>query len=151
MEKFRCTTLVITLLVTGCVAASSAINLDSTSTVSIELGEHFGEFTLINHGQALCLKTTVVVEQKTEKQWKSIPVSNLKLRSECRAQPEPDHIELGAKSILHPVAWTGRYCSSQCPSSCRLDGEVSAGTYRFVISTCDGRQTFVSPSFEKIR
>jgi len=48
---------------------------------------------------------------------------------------------------LRPVPWTGMSCSSQCNHICRSNVPRS-GRFRFVVTTCDGRQRFVGPVFE---
>ena len=120
-----------------------------TLDVDIQLGSKFGEFKLNNNGPEVLLNSTIAVEQQQNGQWEKIPVSNLKLREVCKPEPVPKCFNLKKAGTIHPVPWTGNYCSSQCPTQCRLDGPVPAGTYRFVISSCDNQFTIHSPAFKK--
>lgn len=69
------------------------------------------------------------------------------LAESCGARPAP-----GACSTpdhpIHPVAWTGMTCGSQCPTGCRANVPVGPGTFRFVVSSCDRKTTYPSPEFE---
>lgn len=48
---------------------------------------------------------------------------------------------------LRPVPWTGMSCQSQCNFTC--DGNIRlSGRFRYVVTTCDGKQRFVGPVFE---
>jgi len=99
-------------------------------SVEIELGQNFGEFTIVNPGDAIALSSSVIVERKLKGHWSRTPVTNLLLREEC-TQGKPNCQKLLAKTKLRPLRWTGSFCSSQCPSSCRLDGPAPAGTGSF--------------------
>jgi hypothetical protein len=117
--------------------------------VLVELGGGFGEFSVRSQGTAASLNSAVTVERKVEGKWVRMDVTNLYLRSACDGSTPPRCQRLDANATLKAAPWTGRFCSSQCPSSCRLDGPAPPGTYRFVITTCDGKETFVSAEFEK--
>jgi len=120
-----------------------------SSPVSVELGARFGEFVVVNHGSAVLLNSTVSVEQKAGGRWEKALVSNLALREACAPSPPPKCTKLERTASLRPVPWTGSFCSSQCPSTCRLDGPAPAGTYRFVVTTCSGEHSYASPPFQK--
>jgi hypothetical protein len=121
-----------------------------SSPLVIELSDGKGEFRVVNHGPALRLRFRVEVEQRLNGLWQRIPISNLGLQAECLAPPPPDCVALAALGALKPVAWTGRYCDSQCPVPCRLDSHVPGGWYRYVVSTCDESQQFRSQEFQLV-
>jgi hypothetical protein len=109
----------------------------------------FGALQLVNHGQSIRLSAVLKVEQQLGNDWKDTPVTNLFLIAQCGAAPVPKCVSLPAGATFQPVPWRGNYCNSQCPVPCDLDGPVPPGVYRFVVSTCDHKRKFVSPTFEK--
>ncbi len=149
MGKFRRKTLVVANLGIFIFIASVSIHAAPERTVTVELGQHFGEFFVISRGDTVCLQSTVIIEQKSGDNWQKVPVSNLELRSTCLPSPSPRAVELKANTTLHPPPWTGNYCSSQCPVPCRLDGAAPPGIYRFAITSCDGAHRYFSSTFEK--
>jgi hypothetical protein len=116
--------------------------------VVLEVGAGFGDLRIINHGPATALRSAVVVEMQREKGWVPLPISNLFLRASCQRTDAPDCVDLAHGASLEMVPWTGRLCLSQCMTHCRLDGAEEPGAYRFVVSSCEGTQTFVSSAFE---
>ena len=116
--------------------------------VVLEVGAGFGDLRIANHGPAMALRSAVVVEMQREEGWVALPVSNLFLRRSCQRADVPDCVELAPGASLDMVPWTGRLCLSQCMTHCRFDGAEEPGTYRFVVSSCEGTQTVVSSAFE---
>ena len=149
MGQFRYQALIAIFLLFSFVGISLYTHAQARSSIMLELGPHFGELVVANHGPTVLLHSTVVIEQKVDGQWQKIPVSNLELREACLPSPSPKCIKLRVNTTFHPVPWTGNFCSSQCPASCRLDGLVPPGTYRFVITSCYGEQVYLSPPFIK--
>lgn len=134
------------------IAAACSATMFATSAFSqieIQLPGKFGEFRVINRGEAIQLNSNVKVQQKTTGGWQDAPVSNLRLGVTCEVGTATECTTLVAGASLQPPSWTGSYCSSQCLSNCNLDGPAPPGTYRYVISSCDGKRRFVSPAFEK--
>jgi hypothetical protein len=121
----------------------------NVSGVKVELGAGFGEFSVSNQGPAISLNSIVVVERKENEKWVRASVTSLHLREVCGATKLPRCREVKPNEKINAVPWTGKFCSSQCPSHCRLDGPAPPGSYRFVVTRCDGRETFSSPEFEK--
>jgi len=115
----------------------------------IELGAGFGEFSVRTLGDAVSLNTSVAIEQKTNGKWARVNVTNLYLRESCDASQPPQCRRLEANSKVTAVRWRGNFCWSQCPAHCRLDGPAPPGTYRFVVTSCNGKQMIASPEFEK--
>jgi|GEM_PF-3057815 len=149
MARLRRETLVAAFLGSFFFVASA--NADSVPEVIIKLGENFGEFFVVNQGAKVCLQSIVVVEEKSDDHWHEIPVSNLELREACLPSPPPSSVEIGASATLHPLPWTGSFCRSQCSEICRLDGPIRRGSYRFTVTTCDGKHKFSSPALEKTK
>ena len=149
MGQFRCDALntagrAVLLLTLVCPLSRAAV-----SQVAVELGSGFGEFSVSNHGPAISLNSTVVIERKENQKWVRTGVTNLRLREACEAARVPPCRQVKPNERIIAVPWTGRFCSSQCPSHCRLDSPAPAGIYRIVVTSCDGKQTFSSPEFEK--
>jgi len=55
-------------------------------------------------------------------------------------------VDLAAGGALRPVPFQGFDCAAQCNRSCRANTWVGPGTFRFVVSTCDGARA-ASPTF----
>lgn len=127
----------------------SAPRSTGAQNVSVQAGPAFGTFTVVNEGSPVSLRADVSVQQLVEDTWKDILVTNLYLRKDCLAPPPHPCVAFSAGGVMRPVRWTGRYCLSQCPSPCRLDGSAPKGIYRFVIHTCAGTFTATSPAFDK--
>ncbi|HLJ90274.1 MAG TPA: hypothetical protein VKZ53_25915 [Candidatus Angelobacter sp.] len=137
------------ILFASAMLLSSEARARQAVSLQIELGRGFGEFTVVNSGEAVALHSQVSVERKVNDQWESVPMTNLSLREKCGVGKTSTCHKLAAQEILHPMPWTGNFCTSQCPSSCRLDGPAPPGTYRFTVTLCDRSKTFTSPAFEK--
>lgn len=150
MGQLRRKTLGALFLLPVLFAVSICSQAQCSPSITVNLGQRFGEFIVINHGAGTSLQSTVIIEERSGGKWIHIPVSNMELRKSCLPTSSyPECIELAADSTLRPVPWTGRYCYSQCPNACRLDGPAPPGTYRFVITSCDGKHTYASPPFKK--
>jgi len=126
-------------------------DLQPAQTVAIEvnLAEQFGSFRLVNSGPSISLNSAVEVERQENGDWQNARVSNLLLIRSCQEKASQKCIQLAARATLQPPPWRGNYCSSQCPVPCDLDGPLPPGTYRFVITSCDGKHRFHSASFQK--
>lgn len=106
------------LLLTLVAPLSSA----DVSGVAVELGASFGEFSVSNHGPVTSLNTTVVVERKENQKWVRTGGD----------EPSPQKSLWGHKAPALPPSEAqrencgspvdGKFCSSQCPGHCRLDG-----------------------------
>lgn len=127
----------------------SPLGRADVSQVAVELGSSFGEFSVTNHGPAISLNSTVVVERKENQKWVRTGVTNLRLRETCEATRVLHCRQVKPNERIIAVPWTGKFCSSQCPSHCRLDSPAPPGIYRIVVVSCDGKQTFSSPELEK--
>ncbi|MBZ5625008.1 MAG: hypothetical protein LAQ69_40845 [Acidobacteriia bacterium] len=145
MGQFRRYALTCAAWVGGWLAAGAVPAPDLT----IELPGKFGEFRLINHGAPVQLDSTVQVQQRIDGKWQETHVANLYLMISCQAAQPPRCVSLASGANLQPVAWSGNYCSSQCPTNCNLDGPVPPGIYRFVVTSCGRRYKFFSAPFEK--
>jgi hypothetical protein len=132
-----------------CVGVALATAAASAPGVEIELSGKFGEFRLVNRGAAIQLNSAVNVQQQVNGKWEDLPVTNLYLIPSCTRSPVPECVLLAAKSSLQPVPWSGNYCSSQCMANCNLDGPVSPGVYRYVVTSCDHERQIFSVAFEK--
>lgn len=76
---------------------------------------------------------------------RELDVSSLKLVTVC-GEPIGRCVRVGERG-LKPVPWTGMTCSSQCNRTCDRNVRLS-GKFRFVVTTCDGKQRFAGPVFE---
>jgi len=120
-----------------------------TAAVEVNLSDQFGSFRVVNTGPGISLKSEVEVERQVDGKWQNARVSNLLLVRSCQEKAAQKCIQLAARATLQPPPWRGTYCYSQCPISCDLDGPLPAGTYRFAITSCDGKHRFLSASFQK--
>lgn len=151
MDRLRCNGIMASMCAVLLATVIIPVRCAKASAVVIELGGGFGEFSVVNRGEAISLNSAVAVRQLVTGEWEDALVTNLYLREACRAVRPPRCRELGPDEEIKAVRWTGNFCSSQCPGPCRLDGPAPPGTYRFAVTSCDGKETFVSPEFRKDR
>ncbi len=149
MDQLRCNGIIASVCAASLAMVIIPMNCAKASAVVIELGGGFGEFSVVNRGEAISLNSAVAVRQLVNGEWVRAPVTNLYLREACGAARPPRCRVLGPNEEIKAVRWTGSYCSSQCPGPCRLDGPAFFGTYQFAATSCDGKETFVSPEFRK--
>jgi len=149
MARLRCKDIMASVCAVLLATVILPVRCAKASAVVIELGGGFGEFSVANRGEAISLNSAVAVQQLVNGEWVHVPVTNLYLREACRAVRPPRCRELGPDEEIKAVRWTGNFCSSQCPGPCRLDGSAPLGTYQFAVTSCDGKETFVSPEFRK--
>jgi hypothetical protein len=149
MDQLCCRLLIPHIAATLLAASVLAAGWAGTSTVAIELGSKFGEFSVVNRGGPISLNSTVTVERLANGKWVRASVTNLYLRETCDAKQPARCTRLEPGQVIKAARWTGNFCSSQCPSPCRLDGPAPAGTYRFSVTACDGKETFSSSEFKK--
>jgi hypothetical protein len=149
MGQFRCNALNTAGYAVLVLTMVSPLSRADIAGVKVELGSGFGEFSVSNQGPAISLSSAVVVERKENEKWVRAGVTNLHLREACEATKLPHCHEVKPNEKINAVPWTGKFCSSQCPSHCRLDGPAPPGVYRFVVTSCSGKETFPSPEFEK--
>lgn len=146
MGQLRCHQVILALLAMGgCARAQTP----AAPVIEVRLLDGFGAFEVVNRGAAVSLESAVVVEQQSSGAWKKIPVTNFYLIARCQTGFKQKCVSFAGGATLKPVPWRGWHCYSQCPSSCRVDGPAPPGTYRFVVTTCDGRHRFESKPFAK--
>jgi len=84
------------------------------------------------------LASTLGVEREVDGHFVAVTgIAGLTLRSDCQT-PAPECVALVAGAELRPPPWLGTLGDAQC--ICTRCGPAQAGTYRFVVSSCDGRQ-----------
>jgi hypothetical protein len=96
------------------------------------------------------LATVARIEQKSGGDWKLLEHLDLnsgyRLVERCADTP-PACIDLLATTPLHPVPFRGFNCSAQCNDTCAANVWLGPGTFRLVVSTCDGAAV-AGPPFE---
>lgn len=82
------------------------------------------------------------IERKVDTGW--APLAELdggkgyRLVERCQGADPPACVDLRPSSAIHPVPFRGFGCSSQCNDACRANVWEGPGTFRMVVSTCDG-------------
>ncbi len=107
-----------------------------------------GEIELaVDHrgGSTVRLRPTVRVEHSVDGSFRPLDVSGLSLRADC-ATPPPECIELAAGGGLRPPAWNGRSGAGQCVGA-SAGSAAPNGTYRVVVTSCDGSARATSEPF----
>ncbi len=98
------------------------------------------------HGGVARLAKTIRVEREVDGRFEPLgSVAGLELRADCQT-PAPECVEIVAGAELRPPPWLGTLGDAQC--ICTRCAPAPAGTYRFVLTSCDGRQRVESPAFE---
>ncbi len=103
------------------------------------------EIVVVNEGDsAVSLKTEIKVEQKKSDIFETVKdVQQLLLRSSCRAKVD-SCIVLKPRETLKSPSWK-MMGDSQC--ECEECWHIPAGGYRFVLTSCDGKEAFKSSPF----
>jgi hypothetical protein len=93
--------------------------------------------SIANHGTAdVRLRSSVTVEVESGGTFAAAPSSStLTLRYDCSHEPE-DCVTLAPGAELLPPSWLGTWGDMQCV--CTRCGPVEPGSYRLVVTTCDG-------------
>ncbi|WAS96772.1 hypothetical protein [Nannocystis punicea] len=123
---------------------------DAVESAGIELTnlEPPGAFEVTNvSGASIELASTVAIESMDSGTWGAGPASRVELIEAC-GRPAPRCVRLDPGERLRPPAWSGLLCSGQCPetTNCKKNPDA-AGTHRFVLTSCDGKQRFTGPAF----
>lgn len=101
-------------------------------------------------GHALSLRREIIVEQQEGGIWSPIDAALLYLRESC-ANPDksiyepPACVDIAAGVTFRASPWTDSIGESQC--YCEECGPAGAGTYRFVVETCDKSARYTSAGF----
>lgn len=100
-----------------------------------------------NRGEALVrLAPRIEIERETEGAWSILAgLGELTLRPDCE-QDAPSCIELVPGAALHPPEWLAATGQAQC--RCVRCTPAPAGTYRFVVQSCDGAHRIAGEPFE---
>lgn len=89
-----------------------------------------------NHAEAaVSLARELVVEVQSGDSWSAVTTAGLSLRSSCDAEA-PECVTLQPGAELYPPEWLGTQGDAQC--ICTRCVPVESGTYRFVVTTCEG-------------
>src|SRR5262249_54240648 len=100
----------------------------------------------VTGGAAVALAPRVFVEQRDGTDWHDVHgIAELSLRPDCE-HPAPDCVNLVPGAELLPPSWLGTTGDAQCV--CTRWAPVPAGTYRFVLRTCDGTKRYLGEPFE---
>lgn len=114
----------------------------STSLAIVNVGG--GRFAIENGGDAPArVKLAAAIERKTDTGWTPLYIDvrdGYRLVEECpRREAQLDAcVDVAAHGELDPARWTGFNCSGQCNMICRANAYEGPGTFRLVVSTCDG-------------
>lgn len=100
-----------------------------------------------NRGRELArISSRLVLEREGEDAFEAVPSVDLSLRWDC-ATAAPECVELAPGAELRPPAWLGTLGDAQC--DCERCADAPAGTYRFVVTTCDGDHRIVGDAFTR--
>ena len=104
-----------------------------------------GALAIENRGASPArLAWAVAIEKKTDAGWSRMP-AELHLFEQCPAPEAPGDgcVELAPGATLRPVHWSGFFGCTQC-GPCDKNIPAAAGTYRFVVTSCDGKMRATS-------
>lgn len=94
------------------------------------------------------LRAAIEVQRRVGGRWQRVSAAGLTLRENC-ATEAPECVTLAPRASLTAAPWTGMLGDAQC--RCTRCGPAPAGTYRFVVSTCEAclaPHSFESEAFE---
>lgn len=104
-----------------------------------------GALVIRNRGNAPTrLAWAAAIERKTDGGWTRM-ATELRLFEQCPEPPPPPDacVELAPGATLRPRPWSGFFGCTQC-DTCRANAPAAAGTYRFVVTSCDGATSYAS-------
>jgi hypothetical protein len=120
--------------------AQTAITIRSLDKPGAEIVE--------NHGQSQTVRVHVEVEQRDGEKWKDTG-TNVKLVERCtEAEADQTCRNLPAGARLTVAPWNGMDVGGQCPESHSIDENIGPGTFRFVVTSCDGKDRFEGDPFD---
>ena len=136
-------------LAMGLAAAILSTAAADATDVQILLGPNFGDFSVINYGDTVSLRSRVEVQQLVAGAWQDRGVQRLYILASCPPdfKPLPACRPIGRNETVVAIPWTGFVCHSQCQAMCAGEGKAWPGTYRYVIRSCDGKQSIASATF----
>jgi len=132
-------------------ATASPVPTPSAPLAIVDLGG--GRFAIENDGaDAARVKSAAAIERKTDTGWQALYIDvrdGYRLVEQCPARGTPVDacVSVPAHGELDPARWTGFNCSGQCNMICRANAFEGPGTFRLVVSTCDGARV-EGPAFE---
>jgi hypothetical protein len=99
------------------------------------VGQHVA-ISVVNRGPSAAeLGTAIAIEVEHDGAFVPTDRGGLTLRYDCAQEP-PACVTLAPGAELIPPEWLGTWGDVQCV--CTRCGPVEPGTYRFVVTTCDG-------------
>ncbi len=101
-----------------------------------------------NHGtEQTELRGALALERRAGESWEPARAS-LDLRYSCEERA-PECVTLAPGAVLIPPAWLGTWGDAQCV--CTRCGPADEGTYRLVVTSCNGAHRIESEPFELAR
>lgn len=97
-----------------------------------------------NHGAQTELTGAVTLQQRDGDAWADVDGASLDLRFSCREEA-PECLTLAPGAVLLPPPWLGTIGDAQC--ICTRCGPAEAGTYRFVVRSCNGAHEALGEPF----
>lgn len=99
----------------------------------------------IETSSGVSLKTQARIEKLTGQGWESV-FDQFWLVEDCGVVARlPACVTLGPGAVLRPVAWNGYSCSGQCERSCKKNVDRLPGTFRLVVTLCNGEELTSAP------
>jgi hypothetical protein len=129
---------------------------DAGKTLSVTITDvGLGRFEIANAGAAsVSLSVHASIERKSASGTFEAIESRFdvgkgyRLVEQCRSTDDAPCVDVAAGATLVPVRWSGFNCSAQCNGTCRANSFEGPGTFRLVVSACDGSGKIAGPTFE---
>lgn len=107
-----------------------------------------GSLVVENHGPTRTLSKRIAVEARREGRWEDTEI-DMKLETRCEeAEPPQACVELPSGATMAPVSWDGHSCGGQCRDQCPINSYIGPGTFRFALTSCDGKQRWEGAPFD---
>lgn len=100
-----------------------------------------------NHGTDEAeIAGAVVLQRRSGEGFEDVEGVSLDLRFTCEDEP-PECVTLAPGAVYLPPPWLGTIGDAQC--ACEECGPAPAGTYRFVVQSCNRAHTIEGDPFER--
>lgn len=146
MRKRFC--LVFAVALAGCYSRQESRAMDGADDDPIVIRNlaRRGSFEVENRGPDLEVQWALGVEKQKSGSWVAV-ASQLSLQENCTTARNGKCRLIKKGEKIRPMPYEGYTCDMKCPPGCMANVRLAPGTFRIIVSTCDGSRRFFGPAF----